>query len=156
MTEEQREKFKPRPGQTDYTDIREAPVINSLVECAGRMLLVRRSQRLSYYPGYWSGISGFLDDGQSPEEKLKDEIKEELGLSDGDIQSIELGESFRAEDKRYSKDWIVHPLRAVILKKELHLNWEADEFVWILSHDIYNYDLVPGYDHIVRIFHPEA
>ena len=46
----------------------------------GKYLVVERSMNMRLYPGYWNGISGFLDDNRSLEEKITDEIKEELGI----------------------------------------------------------------------------
>ena len=72
-------KFKPKPGQIDYTNARWAPVINCVVKYKDRILIVQRSSKLNFYPGYWNGISGFLDDKRSLEEKARDELKEEAG-----------------------------------------------------------------------------
>lgn len=73
-------KFKPKPGQVDFTNIRWAPVINCVVKHQDKILLVKRSKELNLYPGYWNGISGFLDDQRSLTEKVEEEIKEELGI----------------------------------------------------------------------------
>ena len=35
--------FVPRPGQVDYTHIRYAPVLNAVVVCLGKVLLLQRS-----------------------------------------------------------------------------------------------------------------
>ncbi|HEY4161329.1 MAG TPA: hypothetical protein VGM08_04680, partial [Candidatus Saccharimonadales bacterium] len=61
-------KFVPKPGQVDYTNIRYAPVINTVITNSGKVLLVQRSPGMRLYPGYWSGMSGFLDDNRSIEE----------------------------------------------------------------------------------------
>ena len=147
--------FIPKPGQKDFTNEKVAPVINSVLECGGKILLVRRSDKLGYYPGFWSGITGFLDDDKTPEDKLKEEIWEELGIGDDDLGQIESASSFEIEDSRYSKKWIIHPLKATVLTKEVELNWEAEEYVWILPEKIYEYSLLPSYDKVFKIFYPE-
>ena len=65
-------------------------------------LIVQRNKNLNFYPGYWNGISGFLDDSRSLNDKITDEIKEELGL---DIKLIEkLGENeYVASDPKAGK-----------------------------------------------------
>ncbi len=155
MPESINKHFKARPGQRDYTHVREAPVINSVIECAGEILLVRRSDKLGFYPGLWSGITGFLDDEKNPENKLKEEIWEELGIASDKLGPIESAPPFETEDARYSKTWTVYPLRAVLSTKEVKLNWEAEEYAWILPEKIYEYNLMPGYDKVFRIFYPE-
>ena len=66
-----KEVFKTRPGQVDYTNIRWAPVINCVLKFGDKILLVQRSKDMKYYPGRWTGISGFLDDDKSLTEKVE-------------------------------------------------------------------------------------
>lgn len=67
-------KFKPKPGQMDFIKARWTPVINCVVKYRDKFLVVQRSKSLNFYPGYWNGISGFLDDQRSLEQKVKDEV----------------------------------------------------------------------------------
>src|SRR3990167_4834818 len=90
-------KFKLKPGQIDYTNARWAPVINCVVKYRDKILVVQRSKNLNLYPGYWNGISGFLDDKRSFEQKVKDELREELGISRRMVKKIRLGEIFHQE-----------------------------------------------------------
>ncbi len=103
-------KFKPRKNQIDFTKTRWAPVINCVLMYENRILLVQRSKSLNFYPNYWNGISGFLDDRKSLKQKAEKEIKEETGISKRDIKSIKLGEIFLQGEKKYKKTWIVHPI----------------------------------------------
>src|ERR1700738_2689899 len=95
--------FKPKPGQTDYTDIRYCPVMNTVRVNKGKVLLVRRSPDMRLYPGAWNGISGFLDDNQSIEDKVKEELAEELGISSETIHSLERGSMLLQEAPEYAK-----------------------------------------------------
>ena len=63
-------KFKAKPGQVDYTNIHWAPVINCVLRYKDKILTVQRSKNLNFYPGYWTGISGFLDDNKGLNEKV--------------------------------------------------------------------------------------
>src|SRR5581483_6257521 len=103
-------KFKPRKGQIDFTNIRWTPVINCVLEYKNKILVVQRSKNLHFYPGYWSGISGFLDDQKNLEQKIWQELKEEAGLSKNYITSIKPGQIFDQDDSKYKKTWIVHPV----------------------------------------------
>jgi len=97
--------FKIKPGQVDYTNARWAPVINCVLKYKNKLLVVQRSKELNFYPGYWNGISGFLDDQRSLDEKISDEIKEELGIAKTKIKRIQLGEIFDQEELKYKKTW---------------------------------------------------
>lgn len=145
-------KFTPKPGQVDYTDIRWAPVINCLVRHNGKILLVKRSEDLNLYSGFWSGISGFLDDSKSLEEKVKEEIEEELHIAAQDILSIKLGTIFHHEAAQMKKTWIVHPILVDVATDVLRLNWEAAEYVWTTPDEARMYKLLPGFEMVLEAF----
>lgn len=139
-----------KPGQTDFTDIRWCPVINCVVQYGEKFLIVERSEDMRLYPKYWNGISGFLDDGKSIEEKVKEELREELGIGNDDIVSIRLGEIFDQEAPEYKKTWIVHPALVVIKTDRITLDWEATQYRWIMPDEVSNYKLLPGFDMVVE------
>jgi ADP-ribose pyrophosphatase YjhB (NUDIX family) len=121
-------KFVPKPGQIDYTNIRRAPVVQSVVMHRNTMLLLRRSENLEFYPGFWSGVSGFLDEpSKTVEEKLKEELNEELGIEPYDVLSMEKAAVIEENDKRYGKVWVVHPMLVRVGTKDIRLDWEAED-----------------------------
>jgi isopentenyldiphosphate isomerase len=142
--------FKPKLGQTDYTNIRRAPVINCVVKYNDKILIVQRNPSMKFYPGYWNGISGFIDDTRSVKEKAKDELKEEIGLEEKDIINITEGEVFEQEEPKYDKIWIVHPVLVEVKTDKIKLDWEAQDFRWIDPKEVDNYKLVPGFDKVLR------
>lgn len=143
-------KFQPKLGQIDYTYIRRAPVINCVVRCKDKILIVKRSASLNFYPNYWNGISGFLDDGRSVEEKAKDELREELRIGEQDIISIKLGGIFEQEEEKYDKLWLVHPVLIEVKYDRITLDWEAQDFKWIKVEEAKNYNLLPGFDKVLE------
>jgi ADP-ribose pyrophosphatase YjhB (NUDIX family) len=145
-------KFKPKPGQTDFTDIRWAPVINCVVQYKDKILLVQRSESLRLYPGYWNGISGFLDDNKGLEEKVYEELKEEIGMKKGDVVSIILGTIFDQEEYQYKKTWIVHPVLVTVNTDKVKLDWEAKNFKWVKREGALKMKLLPGFDEVLNSF----
>lgn len=143
-------KFNPKPGQMDYTNARWAPVINCVVKYGDKILIVQRSKKLNFYPGYWNGVAGFLDDYKSLEEKVKEEVREELGLSLKDIKGIKLGEIFDQEEPKYKKTWIVHPVLVEINTNKIKLDWEAENYKWVKPSGIKNLKLLPGFDKVLK------
>src|SRR3990167_617521 len=73
--------FRLKRGQVDYSRARWAPVVNCVLKYKNKILIVERSKKLRFYPGYWNGVSGFIDDQRSLNEKVIDELKEEVGIS---------------------------------------------------------------------------
>lgn len=141
--------FKTRPGQVDYTKIRWVPVINCVVRHKNNILLVLRSSVLRFYPGYWNGISGFLDDHKSLREKVRGELKEELCISASAIRSIRFGEVFDQDAPHYKKTWIVHPVLVEVATNKIKLDWEAKECVWVTIKEARRFKLLPGFDHVL-------
>lgn len=143
-------KFKPKKGQTDFTNTRWAPVINCVLKYKGKILIVQRNKFLNFYPGYWNGISGFLDDKRSINQKVQEELREELGIAKNKIKSIRLGEIFDQEAPKYKKTWIVHPILVEVTTDKIKLDWEATNFKWISIKEAKNLKLLPGFDMVLE------
>ena len=137
--------FQPSRDQTDYTHARWAPVINCVVKYGSRMLVVRRSPEINFYPGYWNGISGFLDDHQSLTEKVYSELKEELGLTKSQIAKIEIGDIFDQDEPKYNKTWIVHPVLVEVKTDKVRLDWEASDYKWLTLSEVKKIKLLPSF-----------
>lgn len=143
-------KFKAKSGQIDYTNARWAPVINCVVKYKDKILIVQRSKKLNFYPGYWNGISGFLDDKKSLTEKIIDELKEELGMPRSMIKKIRLGEIFDQEELKYKKTWIVHPVLVEVKTDRIKLDWEARGYKWVTLQEAVELKLLPGFDRVLK------
>ncbi len=143
-------RFKPRPGQVDFTHVRWAPVINCVLKYKGKILIVQRNKNLRLHPGYWSGISGFLDDKKSLKEKIHEELREELSMNKKQISSFKLGHIFIQEDLKLKKTWIVHPVLVTVNSDEISLDWEAQKFAWINPKEIKEYRTVPSFDKVLK------
>lgn len=141
--------FIPKPGQVDYTHARWAPVINCVVRYRSRILLVKRSEKLHFYPGYWNGVSGFLDDQRSLEEKVRDELWEELGIPRRHVRKITLGKIFHQEAPKYGKTWIVHPVLVDVTINRIKLDWEAERFRWVTPRETKRMKLLPGFNRVL-------
>ncbi len=142
--------FVPGPGQVDFSAARWAPVINCVVKHDDKILLVKRRQQLNFYPGYWNGISGFLDDARSLEDKVRDELREELGISPDQIVSLRRGAIFNQDEPKYNKTWIVHPVLVEVNTNRVQLDWEAEEYRWVSQDDVKTMKLLPGFEQVLK------
>ncbi len=143
-------KFQPKHRQIDFTNARFAPVINCVVKNKNKILIVQRSKTLNFYPEFWSGVSGFLDDSQILKQKVESEIKEELGIAKKDIISIKLGNIFHQEAPKYKKTWIVHPILVEVKTDKIKLDWEAQDYRWIKFQDAKKFKLLLGFDRVLK------
>ena len=148
--------FNPKPGQTDYTNIRWAPVIICAVKHGDKILIVKRSSRMRFYPGWWNGLGGFLDDDKSLKEKVKEELLEEIGVVENDIVSIKLGEIFDADDAELKKTWIAHPVLVEVKTDRIILDWEAEDYRWISRGELRNFEITPVFRKTIENFFPSA
>lgn len=145
-----KKKFKLKSGQVDYTNARWAPVINCVLKHKNKILVVQRSKELNFYPGYWNGISGFLDDKRSLNEKVIDELREELGMPKSKVKRIRLGQIFDQEAPKYKKTWIVHPVLVEVSTDKIKLDWEARNYRWIEFDETEKLRLLPGFDQVLE------
>jgi len=106
---------------------------------------VKRSPDLNFYPGYWNGVSGFLDDHQSLTEKVYSELKEELGLTKSQIAKIKVGDIFDQDEPKYNKTWIVHPVLVEVKTDKIKLDWEASNYKWLTFPEIKKMKLLPSF-----------
>jgi isopentenyldiphosphate isomerase len=147
--------FVPKPGQIDYTHASVAPVLNCVVRHGEKILIVKRNSKMIFHPGVWNGISGFLDEpSKTVREKIEEEIHEELGLQPDAIVAIKEGKVLEQDDREYNKKWIVHPALVDVSTDNIRLDWEAEQFAWIAPHELSNFELLPGYDVVVKSFFP--
>ncbi|MDO8492445.1 MAG: NUDIX domain-containing protein [bacterium] len=147
--------FVPKLGQTDYTNIKYAPVVNCVLAHEGKILLIQRSQRMRFYPGYWGGISGFLDDYSGVSEKVKHEIKEEAGIEKNRIVKISEGAVVEQPEPAYKKVWVIHPVRVDISTEEIKLDWEGQDYAWVAPDEANGYNLLPGFGKVISALFPD-
>ena len=148
-------KFEPKSGQTDYSKRKYAPVVNVVVWHRGKILLVKRNRKMRFYPGYWNGVSGFLDDGKSVRAKAKEELSEELGVKPKDIASMRFGKMLRQPEPRYHKVWVVSPVLVRLRHSRVKLDWEAERCAWVSPSSAYRYKLLPGFKKVLAVFEAE-
>lgn len=146
-------RFIPKDGQVDYTNIRYCPVINCVVRCGEEILLQQRSPEMRLYPNYWSGVSGFLDTNEDIQEKIHEELIEELGIQKDQVISIEVGQVVIQEAPKYGKTWIVFPVLVSIAEKvKTTENWEVAKTRWLSPKSAKKLNLLPGFEAVLKTF----
>jgi len=125
------------------TGLVEQPVVTCFLESDGRVLLLRRSDRVGTYRGKWSAVSGYLEG--DPEKQAFTEIKEETGLHGRELLLAGKGGVLTIDDTAIGIRWLVHPfLFHVADPRRVRTDWENIEALWVLPAEIGQYDTVPG------------
>ncbi len=126
---------------TDSLEKRE--VVTAFLRHQGKILLVKRSEKVGSYRGYWSAISGYLED-PTPLAQAQREIREETGLESDDIQLIRCGKPLVIPSPEHHCCWVVHPFLFDIKNPhQIKLDWENSELSWLDPTSIDTYITVP-------------
>jgi len=102
------------------------PVVKGIVLCNQKMLLLRRSLQDDIDPGVWEGVGGKIEFGETMQEALRREVKEEAGLS------VQVG------DLLYATTFFTNPTRQIFLltyactadSSEVILSGEHMDYCW--------------------------
>jgi len=123
----------------------EVHVVTCFLEYDNRVLLLKRSQKVGTYEQRWAGVSGYIEEGNSPFEQALEEMREEAGLKEEDIRLLREGVPLEVDDKEIRRKWVVHPFRFLLSKPEkVELDWEHTEFKWVKPEEIKKHKTVPG------------
>lgn len=137
----------PGTDRIDYHSSEVAPVITVFVEHGGRVLLMKRSDKVRTYKGKWNTVAGYLDTLEPLRDKINEELREEIGIRPQDVESIKLGEKYTFTDKEIGLTWITYPLLVSLKRKpDIKLEEEHTEHRWIKPEEIKNFDIVPKID----------
>ena len=63
-------------------------VVSCILFRKGKILLLKRSNKVSTYKGFWGVIAGYVEEDETPEETAYKEIKEEVGIEKNDVKLL--------------------------------------------------------------------
>lgn len=117
-------------------------VVTSFLEHDGKILILRRSDKVRTMKHKWAGISGYIEEDETALESALKEIQEEVGLKKEDVKLVRAAEPLEVPDTERDTLWIVHPHLFKTSNTNIRLDWEHDQYKWIDPEDIANYDTV--------------
>ena len=120
-------------------------IVTAFIEYRGKVLLLRRSQKVKTMKGKWAGVSGYIETPDGPLRQAIKEIQEETGLTSEKIKVLYEGKPMEAPDnlKPDNITWVVHPFYFHASTNIINLDWEHDLYEWINPEQIEKYDTVP-------------
>ena len=126
-------------GEVVLPDVRARSVVTAFLRNRGRILVVRRSERVGSFRGKWSGVSGYLEGDEDPKARAAQEIREETRMR---------GARFRAAGRAMtSRDgataYVVHPFLFDAPTRTVRLDWENVESRWVRPEELDGFDTVP-------------
>jgi predicted aconitase with swiveling domain/8-oxo-dGTP pyrophosphatase MutT (NUDIX family) len=132
-------------GTVELPGVRATPVVSAVLRNRGRILIVRRSQKVGSFRGRWSAISGHLEGREDPKASAVREVREETGLR---------GLSLRARGgpilaRGDSTMYVVHPFLFDVTSRRVRLNWENVEHRWVRPEELERFQTVPRLKDVV-------
>jgi 8-oxo-dGTP pyrophosphatase MutT (NUDIX family) len=120
-------------------------IVTAFIEYRGKILLLRRSQKVKTMKGKWAGVSGYIEKSEEPVRRAITEIKEETGFTDENIKFLEEGKPLEAADNMTPNNitWVVHPFYFRSNTDDVQLDWEHDAYKWIHPSELEKFDTVP-------------
>ncbi len=134
-------------GKIDYSDSHVALSVTVFIKYRGKILLLKRSDKVRTYQGKWCPVTGYLEELKPIRKKALEEVQEETGISRSSISSIHIGKPYEFKDPKLGVTWIDHPVLLELKNKpDIELDWEHTEYRWIKPEELNNFDTVPELD----------
>lgn len=131
-------------GRIDYSHANRAAVLTCIVRYRGKILLLKRSNKVHSYQGKWCGVAGYLDELRPYDEMVYQELREELGIRQEDVETLTYGEPYEFTDDQTGKTWVVFPVLADMKSApNIEIDWEHVDFEWVEPERIDEFDTVP-------------
>jgi 8-oxo-dGTP pyrophosphatase MutT (NUDIX family) len=119
---------------------------------SGKILVLKRSDKVRTYKGFWSGVAGYVEEGEQPIDTAFKEISEEVGLARKDVEFIRQGDPVEFTDIYENRpyDWFIYPFLFKTRKKgKINIDWEHTTYKWIPPQEVDKLDTVPHFKTVV-------
>jgi 8-oxo-dGTP diphosphatase len=124
--------------------LKEISSVTCFLEHKGQILILLRSDRVRSYKGIWGGVSGRIQNLCTPLEQAQLEVKEETGLSEGNILAVKQGIVLIFDDLEVKIRKVVYPFLFQIKDvDEIKIDWEHTQYRWIRPSEIDQYQTMP-------------
>jgi len=123
-----------------------------LINNQGRILILKRSNKVGTYKGQWGGVTGYIEEDEEPYITAIKELREEVGIKEKEVTLVKKLNPISFTDfyDGLKYDWIIFPFLFKINKKDsISIDWEHIDFKWILPSKIKNFNTVPLLKEIV-------
>ncbi len=133
-------------GTLELPRVKEVRVVTCILRFNGRILIMKRSHKVSTNQGMWAGVSGYIEEGEHPLQTARKEVSEETGIADFEL--VKSGEMLRVRSG--PRLWCIHPFLFDIHSPEVTIDWEHTDYRWIDPCDIDDDATVPGFQLVLK------
>ena len=132
------------------SNLRFTNIVTSFIKNDDKILILKRSDKVKSMKCLWAGISGIIENNETPLTRAKIEIFEEAGIREEQIELLKAVQQIKISAPQYKNhEWNIFPFLFKAKNPEIKLNWENSEFKWIEPNEIKNYKTVPDLEKIL-------
>ena len=129
---------------------RATKIVTCFLKSGDKILILKRSDKVKSMKSLWAGISGIIENNESPLERTKIEIFEELGIDASQIKLLKESTKMRIISPQYENhEWEVYPFLFSVENPKIKLNWENSDYKWVRAEEISNYETVPSLEKVL-------
>lgn len=115
----------------------------------GRYLILKRSNKVRTMKNLWAGISGIIEGDEDPLYRAKREVLEETGIPEKDLTLLKAEREMRVDSQYANHEWLIHPFLFSARDPKIILNWENQDYRWIVPSELAGYETVPSLDKVL-------
>ena len=75
--------------------MRSTKIVTSFIRANGKLLILKRSDKVKSMKGLWAGVSGIIEKNEEPLKRAKIEIFEEVGITEDKITLVKAAKEMR-------------------------------------------------------------
>ena len=125
-------------------------IVTSFLKNQEKILILKRSDNVKSMKGLWGGVSGIIENDETPLERAKIEIFEEAGIGENEIKLLKSGIELDIISPQYrNHKWHVFPFLFQTNSVKINLNWENSDFKWIGTNEIEKFQTVPNLEKVL-------
>lgn len=132
-------------GTVELPDVKETHVVSCVVRDGDRYLLLKRSERVGTFQGYWAAVSGFVEQGETPDQTAIKELREETSL---DLCIAKAGAAVRVRSGETV--WVIHPFLFQASAPKIKIDWEHTEFRWLQAEEMKGFQIGDGLERVIK------
>jgi len=122
-------------------------VVSTLLRKDEHFLILQRSSLVGSYQGYWSCISGYMEEEEDPLKTALREVTEETRIEPGSLSlRSQYGPNFsETENHVFESYWFLFDSA----QSKVEIDWEHNQFAWVKPGEIPKYKMVPWFDELL-------
>lgn len=123
-----------------------------IVNQEGKILLIRRSQKLDWHPGEWEIMYGRIAQHEDPQAGLAREINEELGITVVAGKPLTCWHIYRGHEQTVENDLIGITFIATTSETQITLSDEHEEYRWVTPVEAIDLIQVKGIERDIKAY----